>query len=88
MEKGISDLMNAQTPPPRLPLARSLRTIEWANTLQGQIHFKAQAILYVMNMHEGLLTYSNYYKDIIMRIKNLHLYLGADSFNRYVPIRM
>ena len=28
MEKGIFDLMNAQTPPPRLPLARSLRTIE------------------------------------------------------------
>ena len=28
MEKGISDLMNAQTPPPRLPLARSLRTVE------------------------------------------------------------
>ena len=28
VEKGISDLMNAQTPPPRLPLARSLHTIE------------------------------------------------------------
>ena len=28
VEKGISDLMNAQTPPPRLLLARSLRTIE------------------------------------------------------------
>ena len=41
-----------------------------------------------MNMHEGLIIYSNYYKDIIIRIKNLHLYLGTDFFNKYVPIRL
>ena len=39
MEKGISDLGNAQTPPPRLPVARSLRTIEKSVRDTGPIQF-------------------------------------------------